>query len=276
MSGFLTNLKDQFRIDHWTGLAVMNHSHVHSLYELYLCIDNVKQKSVINGEEYEYHYPCAILSPPYTVHSMSCDDPADTDFERYVFYFGEELLISYREQLIPSDLNRANVGQLFPLTEEQAAYLRSVLKICYEENPHPTTAEQKSILIFLLNKIFDFCPKNRIIEVGLSSEYIGHLLRYIAEHFQETINAESIAKAFSISRSKLDRDFKCFTGITPHQFIEICRINHAKILLQKKDALSIKEIAEACGFESETYFFPFFKKCTGMTPMEFRQNTMTT
>lgn len=273
MGGFLANVKGRFHLEHYEGNSVMKGAHVHNRYELYLCVDDVKQRSVINGEEYRYQYPCAILSPPYTVHSMSCDDPEAEDFERYVFYFSEELLDSYDgAHLIPSELSRTNVGQMFPLTGEDAAYLKRMLRVCHTENPSSSLAEQEAMMIFLLNKIFAFCPKNQIIEVGLSSEYIGHVLRYIAEQFQNSIGSLDIAEHFSISRSKLDRDFKRFTGITPRQFIEFCRINHAKILLERKEPLSIREIAEKCGFESETYFFPFFKRCTGMTPLQFRQS----
>ena len=78
--------------------------------------------------------------------------------------------------------------------------------------------------------------------------YTAKRAYYIAEQFQNPIGSLDIAEHFSVSRSKLDRDFKRFTGITPRQFIEFCRINHAKILLGRKESLSIREIAEKCGF----------------------------
>ena len=73
-----------------------------------------------------------------------------------------------------------------------------------------------------------------------------------------------------ISRSKLDRDFKQYTGTTIHAFMDMCRLNQAKILLGLRPYLSIAEIATYCGFTGETYFFPFFKRNTGMTPIQYR------
>ncbi len=271
MGGFLTDFDTKFRMEHFVGISVMRYAHVHSQYELYFCTENVKQKSVINGVEYEYKYPCAILSPPYTVHSMSCEDPCAMDFDRYVFYFGEDLFHSYEKHLLPSRLSRSNVAQMFPLTVEQANYLRSLLVGCEKEPFAATSAEQELMLVFLLNKLFDFCSEDRTVEVGVASEYLARVLQYVAEHFHKPIDSGTIAREFSVSRSKLDRDFKRFAGLTAHEFLESCRINHAKILLQKHQSLSVSQIAEQCGFGSETYFFPFFKRCTGMTPMEFRQ-----
>ena len=66
-------------------------------------------------------------------------------------------------------------------------------------------------------------------------------------------------------------DFRDATGKTPHNFIDMCRINQAKKLLISKNNFSISEISSLCGFSSETYFFPFFQKHTGLSPSEYRR-----
>ena len=270
MSGFLVDLGHNFHVFHYTQKSVMRHTHTHPHYELYLCVENVGQKSVINGMEYDYRYPCAILSTPYTIHSMSCDDDAADTFDRFVFYFDGSLFKEQNESLFPQRLLHRNIGLLFPLTVEQADFLKKFLTLSLFSESPPTDAERALCLGFLLNKLFDFCPEESLIQVGTTSFYLQDVLQFVAERVQTPPSVEEIAQRFSVSRSKLDRDFKRYTGRTLHHYIELCRLNHAKYLLQRSKNYSVNEIAALCGFSGETYFFPFFKKYTGQTPIEFR------
>ncbi len=267
MKGFLTDYGNQLRVDYATRASTMHHTHVHVQYELYFCVENVEQNSVINGVEYSYHHPCVIFSPPYTVHSMS----AKSNFERYVFYFAGDMFSSYPDRALPLDINRFGAGRMFVLAEEQAQYLKDLIIMSGLNKKETPSAEQELALLLFLHKLYDFCPKDKIIEVGGSSSYIQQVIQYAVEHFRDNLDGESIARQFLVSRSKLDRDFKRFAGITLHEFCESCRINHAKCLLEFHPEVSVGQIALQCGFESETWFYPFFKRHTGQTPLEYRQ-----
>ena len=262
MNRFLTDLDTRFRVEHFKGLSVMMHAHVHALYELYFCTENVEQKSIINGIEYVYHYPCVILSPPYTVHSMSCEDPDAVDFDRYVFYFNEEM--------VPAKMRSMVGGTIFRLSEEQADYLKRLLVWCEEVPSANATREWELTCMLLLSRLFEICSEEHTVSVESGPNYIQSVLQYVSAHLSEPIDAKEIARRFSVSRSKLDRDFKRYTQNTFHDYLESCRLNLAKSLLCVVPPLSIREIAPRCGFESESYFFPFFKRQTGMTPLEFR------
>ena len=272
MGKFFTDLDTTFRADHFSGLHVMKYAHVHAQYELYFCTENVEQKSLINGVEYVYQYPCVILSPPYTVHSMSCEDPNAVDFDRYVFYFDETMLSSYREELIPTELRRMIGGRIFRLTQEQADYLKTLLVWCDDPTFGTSVMQRELGFLLFLNKLFSFCSEEESIFLDGGPNYIREVLGYVAAHFGEPIDVRTITHHFSVSRSKLDRDFRRCTGNTVHDFLESCRVNQAKLLLQQDPPLSIQEIAARCGIENESYFFPFFKRHTGVTPLEYRSN----
>ncbi len=266
MKYFLT--ADAFSIDlmYWEEYALMRYSHTHSLYELYFCPDNIKQRSVINGVEYNYCYPCVIISSPYTVHAMSSDDDPAKGYRRYVFNFEGSIVDQFDARLLPPGLLCRNTGFMFRLTEEDAAYLVRLIDAFHAE----TKTEKKLLLVTFLNKLVQLSPFEDALKVGKSSFYVQDVLQYIAEHYTENIDAGAVAHHFSISRSKLDRDFKQFTGITIHGYLDMCRLNQAKMLLEHHTEMSVSEIAVAVGFSGETYFFPFFKKYTGITPIEFR------
>ena len=111
--------------------------------------------------------------------------------------------------------------------------------------------------------------------MGATEFYIQDVLRYVAENIASAPDADTIAKHFAVSRSKLDRDFKASVGMTVHEFFETCRLNYAKSLLSSKKAYTAAEISEACGFKNETYFFAFFKKHTGLSPSEYKRERLT-
>lgn len=269
MKGFLDDTGMGFSYMHNTNVSVMRYIHVHPQYELYVCVDSVRQRSVINGVEYCYRYPCAILSAPFTIHSMSCDDALADTYEKYVFYFGEKLLRGFEGRMVPEAVRSANVGLFFRLTEAQATYLKTYIDTC--DVAASTEVENELMLIFIINKLFDFCREEDVVCVGNSSFYMQDVLQYISENFASAADADKIAQRFNVSRSKLDRDFKRFTGVTTHGFVELCRLNHAKFMLIGHSEFTIDDICEQCGFSGTTHFFPFFKKHTGMTPLEFRR-----
>ena len=266
MSKFLEDLGNEITFSYWTEPATMPHSHTHPQYEVYFCTKSVTQKSVINGVEYAYKYPCVIISTPYTIHSMSCEGTDGEDFERFVIYFDEKTLNSFADHLIPKMMNIRNSGLLFRLSVEQAEQLKALILSVNAE----TASEKELLLALFLNKLCNFEPVEPPVRIGTSSFYIQDVLQYIAEHFCDQINSASVSQRFAISRSKLDRDFKRFTGSTVHSFLDNCRLSHAKSLILTRRELSIGEIASMSGFSSETYFFPYFKSHTGCTPSEYK------
>ena len=64
--------------------------------------------------------------------------------------------------------------------------------------------------------------------------------------------------------------FREKSGLPPNKFLACERINYAKRLLYSSD-LTIKEIAEKCGFQSVYYFSRLFKAGEGISPGQYRK-----
>ncbi len=55
-------------------------------------------------------------------------------------------------------------------------------------------------------------------------------------------------------------------------YLAHCRVEKGKTLLLREAAeASVTDVAFACGFDSSPYFATVFKRTTGMTPSQFRQ-----
>ena len=89
------------------------------------------------------------------------------------------------------------------------------------------------------------------------------------ESIYKNLIAEDISKTLNISYSGFRRAFKEFTGTSPSQYMMELKLNEAKLLLSTT-AQSVKNISYSLNFENPEYFSVFFKKRTGITPIEYR------
>ena len=94
---------------------------------------------------------------------------------------------------------------------------------------------------------------------------------YIEKNFQEDINLNKISNYVSLSKNYFCNIFKKETGITIWDYLIRIRMEEAKKMLLETGQKTY-EISERVGYEDPSYFGRLFKKYTGFTPIEFRDN----
>jgi AraC family transcriptional regulator len=94
---------------------------------------------------------------------------------------------------------------------------------------------------------------------------------YIEEHLDASPTLDQIAAVARLSPYHFARQFKTATGLPPHQFVILRRVERAKQLLQGGD-LSLAEIAVHAGFSAQSVFCHHFKRLVGVTPRQFRMS----
>jgi AraC-like DNA-binding protein len=90
----------------------------------------------------------------------------------------------------------------------------------------------------------------------------------IEDQLSSAISLSSLAKRFNISVRHLNRIFSNQVGCSVGNYIIQRKLNVAKKMLYNPK-FSVKEIAYSLGFQRDSYFSYFFKKHTGMTPLEY-------
>lgn len=73
-------------------------------------------------------------------------------------------------------------------------------------------------------------------------------------------------------RRTLEVHFAREMGCSPFQELRRCRLKHSQSLLLETD-LSIRDIAQHCGFQYVENFHAVFRREHQVTPTEFRQRT---
>lgn len=99
---------------------------------------------------------------------------------------------------------------------------------------------------------------------------IQSALYYIEGHLEEQIGVKHLAEAAKWSHEHFTRVFKSHVGMSTNQYILTRRIEMACKHIAYT-TLSIKEIAEKTGFQSEHYFSRTFKRLKTVTPSQYRK-----
>lgn len=85
-----------------------------------------------------------------------------------------------------------------------------------------------------------------------------------------TVDWEGIARRLDMSYRHFRRRFQVAGGITPGHYRAMRQIERAQELLHTPE-LSIKQVADRCGFCSAFHLATRFKHFTGLTPAQFRR-----
>jgi len=92
---------------------------------------------------------------------------------------------------------------------------------------------------------------------------------YMDNHFSENISLNDLALKSTMSPYHLQRCFKAFYKVSPHQYLISRRIEKAKFLL-KDTAMTVGGITKNIGFSCQSSFGRLFKKQIGTSPKTYR------
>ena len=144
----------------------------------------------------------------------------------------------------------ADQGKLYKMKKELELFLIELHR-CFAEGKNAESKKDK-------HRTADF---NRAVS-------------FLSEHIGENLTLSEIAAGTQMSISKLKLLFREKSGGgAVNYFIEM-KIEKAKELI-RDGQMNFTEIAESLGFNSLHYFSRLFKKTSGLSPSEFKDNTKT-
>lgn len=131
-------------------------------------------------------------------------------------------------------------------------------------------ANQVETLLQLEDRMIEeYCDLVISNSLGEYTYITQQVIEYIHSFYNKPINKEDLAAKLSTHPSHLSRKFKEETKMTLTAYQQMLRINQAKHLL-KTENLSVEELAWTIGYEDPSYFARVFKKETGRTPTQYR------
>ena len=102
---------------------------------------------------------------------------------------------------------------------------------------------------------------------------INQAMHYVQQNYHKKLSVGEIADQVGVTPEYLSSCFHKEVGITLPEYINRQKITVAKRLLLFSE-MSLSEIAVFLSFSSQSYFQAIFKKITGVTPSEYRQEEL--
>ena len=101
----------------------------------------------------------------------------------------------------------------------------------------------------------------------------SRILLHIGRNYTDAgLTLASTAKALGMTGSQVGVRLKRATGLSFSDYLNCVRMEKAKFLLETTED-RVADISAACGFSSARYFAAVFKNCTGLTPVQYRDQT---
>ena len=99
---------------------------------------------------------------------------------------------------------------------------------------------------------------------------IRRLEEFLTANIEKRIGLDDMAAAVGLSKMHFAAQFRVATGYRPHEYLLFKRIERAKALMMAS-RMQLVEVAFATGFNAQAHFSTVFKRFTGMTPAQWKQ-----
>lgn len=156
------------------------------------------------------------------------------------------------------------------------AIIESYLALLFGELESEEPGYSKIMQIYQLRILnaLTHCPESQQISLPSSSrnKLLFHVLEEYIENNLAIVSLESLCNKFHYQRDYYNRLIRKNTGLSFSGYLRKLRMERARYLLTNT-SIPIKDICLSLGYKDLSYFYSFFKKETGFTPLEYRNSS---
>jgi AraC family transcriptional regulator, transcriptional activator of pobA len=256
----------------------VKYPHRHDFFEV-LFLRKGSGYHVIDGNKYEIKPPSVFFMSPGQAHKLELSQ----DIEGYIFIFTADFYL----------LNRINQNSLieFPFfytihqdnpplqinKESDVRFLETLFRQGIAEIDQPgdhIPDMMRSILDLILTTCAARYPVNEnLLNKGKGQILVKKFFHLIEENNQKNLSLSDYASLIGVTANHLTQTVKVLTGKTSLQIIKAKQLLEIKRLLVHTN-LNVSEIANQLNFEDQSYFSKFFKRETGLTPLQYRSEAL--
>jgi len=252
----------------------VKYPHRHDFFEV-LYLSKGSGFHVIDGNKYKIQPPCVFFMSPGQAHKIEFS----SDIEGYIFIFTSEFYL----------INQTNQNRLieFPFffsirQENRPMILESMEDILFLETlfkkgiAEIAKGENYSVELLrsLLDLILTSCAvlyksdENKLTK-GKGHIVVKRFFQLVEDHYHKNLQVNEYAGILAITPNHLTQTVNQLTGKTSSQIIKSKQVLEIKRLLVHTN-LSVTEIAGRLNFQDQSYFSKFFKRETGVSPLQYR------
>ncbi|HEX4506208.1 MAG TPA: AraC family transcriptional regulator [Alphaproteobacteria bacterium] len=136
----------------------------------------------------------------------------------------------------------------------------------------PVANDTGSITLRLLTAEPRRCKSRENYQSRLAPWQLKRVTEFINANLAETLQLCDLAALSGLSPSHFGRAFKGSTGLPPHRWHLVQRIERARAMLTDAEA-SLADVACATGFADQSHFTRVFSRTIGMSPGAWRRRS---
>lgn len=223
--------------------------HAHRFDELTYFISG-RGTTQIGGTVYSYKPKSFAFYHAHNAHDEDAPEPSDVIWTHFRYRFDG---INLREGVFDDPH-----GELLVL-------LKKLRLLSLEESPHRDILTECCLCEIIITAAR---LQNTAAPRQAATDW-QKVIDYIDENSNTEIDFPALAARFHYSYDRFRHLFREKFGISPYGYLLERRIEHAEYLLINTSSRLI-DIAYDCGFGSSSQFANIFKKHTGMTPGQYR------
>ncbi len=248
------------------------HCHIH--YEIYVQMGG-RRCYFLKNSVYEIETGDVVFIAPGLVHKTSNIDK--NPHSRLLIEFDEKYLDDLNAFLGGIDIRKKfsqflSNGYIIFRNEEHKDEILKACRLLVKSDESEDTFDKLKCRLSVGGLILDILSSidetNKASEV--SSRYkISEILNYINDNYNKNLSLKETSEKFYLSYYYLSRLFKEVTGFTFVAYVNIIRVNKAKLLIDETDE-KLEAISEIVGFGSQKQFVRVFKTLYGISPSKYR------
>lgn len=175
----------------------------------------------------------------------------------------------------PSFLHADVHNPFIKLSEKGFLWIRDIIIEMMEEVKSPVKFQdllraQLWHLILLIEKEYQMNP-NSVVSQLPQRNYVAGFVNLVGVSLYRHHDVEYYADRLCITANYLNKISHSALGMSARKYIHERVVSEAKNLLSITK-MNVNQVADILGFDSSNYFIRFFKKKTGMTPGEYKDN----
>ncbi len=249
--------------------------HIHSNLFQFLLIENAGGTCSLNDKWADFNNQSLILIPNNVIHSFKFNNNVkgkvltiNSDFFVKLFINISDLFHFFSTPKIINDIPNYVFIKLVHLSS-------NIFNELYNKSLFSDRLIQNFLEILIINIYRDLASNDSIIvSENLKAVKIFNEYRNLIINNEDKRNDLGFfTSKLNLTIRKLNEACKFVTGKSALNIINTQIVYDAKMLLLYSE-LSILDIADKLHFANQNYFTRFFKKHTGLTPGEFRKNSL--
>ena len=248
-------------------------SHRHSSYEL-IVVSKGPYQTRLNGHSLILDHPQCLLVKPGDLHEVDCESGQ----RHYVLQFdlgGGPIKQGDHYRIFVDDLDPRQQVFIAPIEEIEPLLhaIRAESKSVHRFSSEIQDCLVEQIVWILLNHITEQSLAPAFRKISDDQRFMSRIERFARRNLSSRTTIDELAEFMEVSKSTLSKQCSELFGESPGSYLTRYKVNVARELLDSTRK-SIKEISFDLGFKNPYHFSRVFKRITGHSPTEHRENSI--